>query len=62
MTFPILNSARFIAVLVTGSNKAATVRRVEAGRDSIDELPIRGVSPLQGDLRWYLDAAACARQ
>jgi 6-phosphogluconolactonase len=62
MTFPIINSARFIAVLVTGASKAAALRRVEGARDSIDDLPINGVAPLQGDLRWYLDAQACTRE
>jgi 6-phosphogluconolactonase len=60
MTFPLINSARFIAVLVTGASKVNALRRVESGREELDDLPIRGVSPLQGDLRWYLDAEACA--
>jgi 6-phosphogluconolactonase len=59
MTFPLLNSARFVAVLVTGETKAETVARVAAGRLPVDELPIRGISPLNGEQRWYLDAAAC---
>lgn len=68
MTLPLLNASRFVAVLVTGAKKRGTIARVqrafERERTSvdesvIDELPILGVRPLAGDLRWYLDAAAC---
>ena len=60
MTFPLINSARFIAVLVTGSAKAEMIQRVASGEESIEELPIQGVSPIEGELRWYLDPEACA--
>jgi 6-phosphogluconolactonase len=59
MTFPIINSARFIAVLVAGASKAAMVQRIALGEDSVDDLPIKGVAPLMGELKWYLEAAAC---
>lgn len=59
MTYPLINSARFIAVLVTGASKAAAIRRIALGRETVQELPIAGVRPLNGELRWYLDAAAC---
>jgi len=61
MTFPLLNSARTLAVLVTGAKKRATVARV-AGRESgVDDLPVLGLAPLAGELRWYLDEDACPR-
>jgi hypothetical protein len=25
----------------------------------MDRMPIRGIDPMRGELRWYLDAAAC---
>lgn len=59
MTFPIINSARFIAVLVAGAAKAGMLQRIALGDDAVDEVPIKGVSPLNGELKWYLDAAAC---
>ncbi len=62
MTYPLLNAARHVAVLATGSKKAPTLRRVEKqlsdhGPDS-RELPITGIKPTDGTLTWYLDAAA----
>jgi 6-phosphogluconolactonase len=62
MTFPLLNAARQVAVLAVGAGKAATLRRVSdqlrsAGPDP-QRLPITGIAPLNGRLRWYLDAAA----
>lgn len=59
MTFPLINSARFASVLVTGRSKAPIISRLAAGEDSVDDLPIKGVTPLNGELKWYLDAAAC---
>jgi 6-phosphogluconolactonase len=61
MTYTLINSARFISVLVTGEGKRAMVQRVSAGRDPASELPILGVKPLGGVLRWYVDEAACPR-
>ncbi len=59
MTFPLINAARFIAVMVTGAGKAETLHRVATGDESIEALPIKGVRPLNGELKWYLDAPAC---
>lgn len=64
MTYPLINAARVVAVLVVGEKKAATVRRVEEqlqrGPDPA-ALPITGIDPEaahDGQLIWYLDAAA----
>jgi 6-phosphogluconolactonase len=59
LTFPAINAARFVAVLVTGEKKAAMIDRLASGDDPVQELPIKGVRPINGELRWYLDAAAC---
>ena len=59
MTFPLINSAREIAVLVTGKGKAPMIERIASGHESMDELPIKGVIPTNGCLKWYLDAGAC---
>lgn len=58
MTFSLINSARFIAVLVTGRGKRETLRRVAAREGGVDALPILGVAPLAGSLRWYVDGEA----
>jgi 6-phosphogluconolactonase len=58
MTFPLLNSARFIGIMVIGAAKTAVLNRIAAG-GLLDELPVLGISPLNGQLKWYLDAAAC---
>ncbi|MHC4416340.1 MAG: 6-phosphogluconolactonase [Planctomycetota bacterium] len=59
MTYPAINAARVIGVLVTGSAKAPTIERVVRGHESFDDLPIKGVRPADGELKWFLDAAAC---
>ncbi|MHC4615852.1 MAG: 6-phosphogluconolactonase, partial [Planctomycetota bacterium] len=60
MTYPLINAARVVAVMVTGSAKAETVQRVAGGRESREALPIKGVRPINGVLKWFLDAEACA--
>jgi 6-phosphogluconolactonase len=62
MTLPLINSARFVAVFVVGESKAPMIKRIAVADAGVDEIPIRGVSPLNGELRWYLDAAACGSQ
>jgi 6-phosphogluconolactonase len=59
MTFPLINSARFVAIMVTGHSKAATLRRVCEPDANMQDLPIKGVDPTSGELRWYLDGEAC---
>lgn len=60
MTLPLINSARFVAVMVTGEGKQDIVQRLAAnGHAPVEALPIRGVRPVGGTLCWYLDRAAC---
>ena len=59
MTYPLLNSARVVGVMACGTAKAATIQRVATGTESFEELPIKGIHPVGGELRWYLDGAAC---
>ncbi len=64
MTYCLLNAARELAVLVTGSKKAATIRQIETecnGRCEVLDLPILGVCPIDGELTWYLDAEAAGQ-
>jgi 6-phosphogluconolactonase/glucosamine-6-phosphate isomerase/deaminase len=57
LTMRTINAARFVAPLVTGAAKHAVLARVAAGA-SPQELPVAGVRPAAGELRWYLDHAA----
>jgi 6-phosphogluconolactonase len=65
MTFDLLNASRFVGVMVTGEKKKPMIARVGATRgagrekNNPQDLPILGIRPLAGELRWYLDAAAC---
>ena len=62
MTYPLLNAARHVAVMVTGEAKAAAITRIDhqlstSGPDPV-EMPITGVSPIDGAVAWHLDKAA----
>jgi 6-phosphogluconolactonase len=62
MMLPLINASRFIGVLVTGKGKQETIRKVQArvgDPAAAAELPVLGVRPLGGELRWYLDYEAC---
>lgn len=62
MTYPLLNAAREVAVLITGAAKAPALRRVtdqlrDRGPDPAN-LPITGIDPTDGEITWYVDAEA----
>lgn len=59
MTYRLINASRFIAVMVTGAKKAQTIAQVAGHGASPRDLPILGIKPLGGTLRWYLDHDAC---
>jgi 6-phosphogluconolactonase len=62
MTYPLLNRARFIALLVTGAGKQEALRQVAARPDDYRTLPVAGVIPATGSrLVWFLDLAALPR-
>lgn len=62
MTYELINAARHIAVLVTGRNKHAMLKRVAVSGLDVKHLPITGIRPDHRDHRmfWYLDADAAA--
>ncbi|HYE03500.1 MAG TPA: 6-phosphogluconolactonase [Phycisphaerales bacterium] len=65
MTFRMINASRFVGIIVTGPSKRQAVARVEARAGTVRELPVLGVRPPPppaGELRWYLDHAACPQQ
>jgi len=62
MTYPLLNAARSVGVLVRGRKKHPTLRRVSdhlaAEGPDPKTLPITGVRPTDGSLTWWLDEEA----
>ncbi len=58
LTYPVLNVARRVALLVTGQGKAATVWAVIGEQADRHRYPAAGVRPTGGTLTWLLDEAA----
>lgn len=59
-TFPVLNSAAHIALVVTGSGKADVVHTALGDGKKPDTLPVQMVSP-EGELMWFLDKGAASK-
>lgn len=67
LMLPFINASRMIAVLALGTAKRAMLTRIvdacarerTPGPSVIESLPILGVRPLAGELRWYIDNDAC---
>jgi 6-phosphogluconolactonase len=60
-TPPLLNAARHILFLVTGTDKAEAVQEVIEGARNPDEYPAQIVNPEQGEVTWMFDTAAAAK-
>jgi 6-phosphogluconolactonase len=54
MTYPVIESSRRVAFLVTGPEKAAVLRAIRSGQS---EVPAARVRPV-GELVWFVDQAA----
>jgi 6-phosphogluconolactonase len=61
LTLPVLNSAAMVVFLVSGVEKAETLRAVLKGSHQPIRLPAQAVRPSKGHLRWFVDAAAALR-
>ena len=59
-TLPLLNSARCVAFLVSGTDKAAALHEVLEGNAPADKYPSRLVQPNEGKLIWFVDRAAAS--
>jgi 6-phosphogluconolactonase len=57
-TFPLINNAKNVLFLVTGSSKSKAVRQVLRHSDSEPVLPSLLVQPKSGSLLWFLDKEA----
>jgi 6-phosphogluconolactonase len=55
LSYPVLNAAARVAFLVAGTAKQDALRAVVVGT-----APAAGVRPVDGELRWFLDAEAAA--
>jgi 6-phosphogluconolactonase len=61
LTPPVLNAARQVMFLVSGSSKAERLAEVlEGPRDPL-RLPAQIVQPARGEVAWYVDQGAAAR-
>jgi 6-phosphogluconolactonase len=60
ITFPVLESAHAIWVLAAGERKASIVREVLEGPIDPRRLPVQAARAPNGDVVWWLDAAAAA--
>jgi 6-phosphogluconolactonase len=59
-TLPLLNAARCIAFLVSGTDKAAVLREVLEGKAPGEKYPSKLVKPTDGKLIWFVDRAAAS--
>ena len=58
ITFPVINRASQVMVLISGAGKAGIVRKILQEREA--NLPIQRVQPKTGDLIWLLDQEAAS--
>jgi 6-phosphogluconolactonase len=58
LTYPVVNAARRVVFVVTGTAKAAMVAEVLEGLRVPEAIPAQGVAPVHGTLTWLLDEAA----
>jgi 6-phosphogluconolactonase len=61
LTYPVINNARLVYVLVSGVEKAETLQAVLEGPHDPQQLPIQEIHPRNGQLTWLVDEAAASR-
>jgi 6-phosphogluconolactonase len=59
-TLPVLNAARCVAFLVSGTDKAGVLKTVLEENPSAEQYPAKLVNPSAGKLIWFLDRAAAS--
>ena len=57
-TAPLINAARTIVFLVYGSTKSEAVYNILKGEENMIAYPAQLIRPEDGDLLWFMDAAA----
>ncbi|ERN10723.1 probable 6-phosphogluconolactonase 4, chloroplastic isoform X2 [Amborella trichopoda] len=60
-TFPVINSASNIALVIVGAGKADMMKRVLCDEQHSDLLPVQMVSPVHGELVWFTDKEASSK-
>ncbi len=61
LTLPVLNAARRVAFLVSGSDKAEVLHEVLEGNAPAEKYPSKLVRPANGKLIWLIDRAAASQ-
>jgi 6-phosphogluconolactonase len=61
LTLPVFNHADLILFLVSGGEKAVTVKAVLAPAGAPDRYPAQRIQPSSGALIWFLDRSAAGR-
>ena len=59
-TFPVLNAARCVAFLVSGTDKAPALKAVLEDKAPGEQYPAKLVHPSEGKLLWLVDRAAAS--
>lgn len=57
LTYPVINNAEHVWLLVAGKNKAKVLSRLQ--QPDAGQFPVNGVRP-RGELSWYLDEASAS--
>jgi 6-phosphogluconolactonase len=60
LTLPVLNNAAVVMFLVSGQDKAKTLKEVLGGSQLPDLLPSKLICPTDGKLIWFVDQAAAS--
>jgi 6-phosphogluconolactonase len=60
LTLPVLNQARVVAFLISGTDKAAALHEVLEGKAPGQKYPSKMVQPVDGKLIWFVDRAAAS--
>jgi 6-phosphogluconolactonase len=61
LTFPVLNNAREVVLLVAGTAKAPIVAEVLERTSAAPKYPVERIKPRTGSIRWLLDEAAASQ-